>query len=592
MCRVPTLRGGTTMPHRNQCDTGGSAVPVRQRFDATTLTALFEPFNRCDAPGVVVAAAIDEAVVLRRAFGMANVGTGVGLDMQTRLRIGSTTKHMTCLAALLLQEASALDIDAPVRRYLPELTGVAGDATLRSLMFHTSGQRCALDISLLTNGLAVPPDGYLLDIQSRQSGVNFAAGERMMYCNGGYHLISRVLERVSAQPFAALLASAIFEPLGMNDTFCLPDDYQIRSHVAASHVPRGDGTYERGIFPSQEILGEGGVVSCVDDMLKWCAHLRGEKSVGAPATWEAMFSSPVFSSGARSDYMMGLKRTRYRGCELIHHAGGVVGGTCQMLCVPAHGIDIVLLSNGAIPSPAALSLRMLDILLADRMSGYPVPTPAKIDSTGDLAGTYREVDGDLVYEIGERGGDMLLGGPLESGAPWLFRRDAPDGGPLEFALESGGDGSFVLRWENAAAPDDGRRLRIAHCGHARAYHRIETPPCLNADAIEALSGEYVSEEADAVATLRPMPPDQRAHDGVGATMVLVMAGRAGECRYDVAPVDVDLFRFSPVGPNAMLAGTIAVVRCRNTGRVTGVSVNTARTRNLRFVKSLSLATRK
>lgn len=291
-------------------------------FDDDALIALFGPFNRSDAPGVVVGVAIDGKVVLRRAFGMANVELGIALDARTRLRIGSTTKHMACLAALLLQEAGALDIDAPVRRYLPELTGVAGEPTLRSLMNHTSGQRCALDISLLTNGLAVPQAGYLLDIQRRQTHVNFPAGERMMYCNGGYHLVSLAIERASGQSFGSLLASEIFEPLGMSDTFCLSDDFQIRNRMAACHVKRSDGAYERGLFPSREILGEGCVVSCVDDMLRWCAHLRAEKSVGSRATWDAMFSSPTFSSGLRSDYMMGLKRTHYRGCELIHHAGG------------------------------------------------------------------------------------------------------------------------------------------------------------------------------------------------------------------------------------------------------------------------------
>ncbi|MGR9579826.1 serine hydrolase domain-containing protein [Pandoraea sputorum] len=553
-------------------------------FDDDALIALFGPFNRSDAPGVVVGVAIDGKVVLRRAFGMANVELGIALDARTRLRIGSTTKHMACLAALLLQEAGALDIDAPVRRYLPELTGVAGEPTLRSLMNHTSGQRCALDISLLTNGLAVPQAGYLLDIQRRQTHVNFPAGERMMYCNGGYHLVSLAIERASGQSFGSLLASEIFEPLGMSDTFCLSDDFQIRNRMAACHVKRSDGAYERGLFPSREILGEGCVVSCVDDMLRWCAHLRAEKSVGSRATWDAMFSSPTFSSGLRSDYMMGLKRTHYRGCELIHHAGGVVGGTCQMLYVPEYGVDIVLLSNGAIPAPAALSLRMLDVLLADRMRAYPLPPPAPMLASSAYAGTYRDTSGDVVYDVVERDGGMTLSGPLEPGIPTLYERDAPERGTREFASESSGDGTFRLQWGTDIDPDDSGHVRIVHCGHPATFRRVVSQASPDVEMIDALSGIYFSEEADARATLRPLGQAQPQGDG-RAVMSLVMTGNAGECSYEVFEVENDLLRFSPGGPNAMLTGTLAIVRHPDTGLVEGISVNTARTRNLRFTKS-------
>ncbi|MFJ2995710.1 serine hydrolase domain-containing protein [Pandoraea sp. NPDC087047] len=563
-------------------------MSAQARFDDQALVALFEPFNRSDAPGIVVGVAMDGEIALRHAFGMADVGLGLGLHARTRLRIGSTSKHMTCLAALLLQEANALDIDVPVRRYLPELSAVAGEATIRSLMFHTSGQRCALDISLLTNGLAAPQPGYLLDVQRRQTNANFPAGERMMYCNGGYHLMSLAIERASTQSFAAFLASQIFEPLGMNDTFCLPDDYRIRSQMATCHVDRGDRAYDRGIFPSREILGEGSVVSCVDDMLKWCAHLRGEKRVGSPATWDLMFSSPTFSSGRRSDYMMGLKRTQYRGCELIHHAGGVVGGTCQMLCVPEHGIDIVLLSNGAISAPAALSLRMLDILLADAMKECPVPVPAKVAPSLEHAGTYREMNGDVVYDIVAQGENMSLSGPLEPSNPTLYALTTSEDAACEFGLESSGDGTFLLlllRWETATGSDNAAPLRISHCGHASTYRRVEMPALMSIDDIDSLSGAYTSEEADARATLRPALLREDAREDANAIMSLVIVGRAGECRYDVFPVDTDLFRFSPQGPNAITTGTISIVRRPGTGNVEGFSVNTARTRNLRFAKA-------
>ena len=75
------------------------------------------------------------------------------------MRIGSISKHFTCLLALLLAEDGKLDIDAPIRTYIPELTGPGGEPTLRQLMQHRGGSRCYLDLGFIGHGMAVPPAG-------------------------------------------------------------------------------------------------------------------------------------------------------------------------------------------------------------------------------------------------------------------------------------------------------------------------------------------------------------------------------------------------------------------------------------------------
>lgn len=89
-----------------------------------TLDALFETVNRSDAPGLVVGVSQLGKTVYRRGFGLASVELGVAntpwTRMRMRMRIGSTSKHFACLAALLLGEAGtplvgryrAADLDA------------------------------------------------------------------------------------------------------------------------------------------------------------------------------------------------------------------------------------------------------------------------------------------------------------------------------------------------------------------------------------------------------------------------------------------------------------------------------------------------
>ena len=73
------------------------------------------------------------------------------------MRIGSITKHFTCLLALLLAEEGKLDVDQPIRTYIPELAGPGGEPTLRQLMQHRGGSRCYLDLGFIGHGMSVPP---------------------------------------------------------------------------------------------------------------------------------------------------------------------------------------------------------------------------------------------------------------------------------------------------------------------------------------------------------------------------------------------------------------------------------------------------
>ena len=119
-----------------------TTAPPAPKTNIEAIDELFKPVNRSDAPGLVVGIAQCGKILYRRGFGLASVELGVANTPRTRMRIGSTSKHFTCVAALLLAEEGKLDIDAGVRRYLPELRDLQPEPTLRQLMTHTSGYRC------------------------------------------------------------------------------------------------------------------------------------------------------------------------------------------------------------------------------------------------------------------------------------------------------------------------------------------------------------------------------------------------------------------------------------------------------------------
>ena len=542
------------------------------------LSALFRPYARSDGPGVVVGIAQHGELFYRKAFGMASLEHARALTTATRLRIGSVSKHFTCLAALLLCEEGLLDADAGIGTYIPELSRAGGAPTLRQLMSHRGGQRCALDLALLTQGLAIPPRGATLAAQIRQRDENFHPGERMMYSNGGYHLLSLAIERASGMPFDAFLDARIFTPMGMHETASIDNDMAVVPGIASFHVPDGEGGYLRGIFPSREILGEGGIVSTVDDMLRWTAHMHGEKIVGTDATWAQMLEMPVFSSGQGSNYALGLKQTIYRGVQLTHHSGGVIGGTSHMLFSATHGLDVVLLSNGAVDTPIDLAHRIVDIVLATVLSGDGPPIPARASAHAARLGCYRSLESNAVYALEDHDGALALGGWLCAGKPLPLY--PIEGSPTnDVAIEAGSDGTFSVHWGMHNAPDDIDHLRIAHCGHAETFERVAEAPPMTAEIAAEMCGIYESHDANARAVIEHDPADH-------STLILRMQGAAGGCDYRLTPIADHVFGMAPIAPLAFIDGIVTLSQDPSQQVTPGFRIDTQRSRRVTFMRAV------
>src|SRR5687768_12400291 len=98
--------------------------------------------ERLHVPGVAVGVQ-HEGKEHTAGFGVTNVDHPVPVDADTLFQIGSTTKTVTGTVAMQLVESGMLDLDAPVRTYLPDLRlsneAVAGAVTMRHLFTHTAG---------------------------------------------------------------------------------------------------------------------------------------------------------------------------------------------------------------------------------------------------------------------------------------------------------------------------------------------------------------------------------------------------------------------------------------------------------------------
>jgi D-aminopeptidase len=456
-------------------------------FDEGQLDALFAPFNRGDQPGLAVGVAHRGRPLYRRGYGLASVELPVALTPSTRLRVGSVTKHFCALAVMLLAEDGRLSIGDSIRRHLPELPDWAEPITLSHLMGHTSGMRCSIDALFFLNGAAgrpVPADAQARILRQLRS-VNFAAGTDFLYCNGGYTLLTELVERLADEPFGDFLRERILAPVGLHDSLLRADDDACLTNAATLHRARAGGGYDRSRSGVPHD-GAGGLVSTVDDMLRWMAHLR-QPRVGSASTWAAMREPLRLANGAATGYGLGLMRGAHRGLPVLHHSGAVVGGASQMIQVPDHELDIVILANSGSVDAVGLAEQVINVCI----SGLPAAPQAALL---DIEGSYLDAAaGRLIRLVPHEGATRV------------------DINGARLPLKRLADGTLWCR----ANPSSGATLAVAACsrdlvwrelGRTLNLPRVQAP---EGDAARAPEGVYRVPDLGLTARLTQGPTQSR-----------------------------------------------------------------------------------
>ena len=490
-------------------------------IDSSALDKLLEPFANADKPGFAVGVALNGIPKYRRGVGVASVELPVQLSPTIRMRIGSTTKQFCALAIMLLAEDGRLSIDDSPRQHIPELPDWAETFTIRHLLSQTSGMRDSFDLLFQTcgPGIITPPETplqILFDVDS----VNFPPGTSWRYNNSGYVVLSEIVERLSGQPFGEFLKTRIFDPIGMNETLLRSVDTDMVPNSASLHVPLPTGSWSRGVF-GVPLRGEGGVVSTVDDMLRWLAHMT-DPVVGSAESWEQMRTSY-----ATHGYGFGLMIQKHRGLDIVHHPGAVAGGSSEALKVLGHDLDIVVLNNNGLNVMAMYQL--VDAIID---ACIPSLQPVLENAAGTpVTGTFFSRETGRVISLLAHEGQQLM---VLSGMMLPTVRDGE--GALSVPILP----TDLRVWPSA----DGARLEITEYGSADTLEKIEPP---QGETLDDLVGSYRSGTAGILAEL------SRTDQGYN----LRFGNALGSLVYPLTPIGPRLWQM--VSPVPMpLGGTLEI----------------------------------
>ena len=370
-------------------------------FDERRIDALLSEFESSRHPGAAVGIAIDGRAVYRQGFGVANMELPVVLSPTIRMRIASVSKHITALMYMLLCEDGDAKIDDPIGRYLPELDPISHKVTMLQLMGHTSGLHDVFEICHQFSGTTHSVTSeQLLSMYCSLSEVNAPPGTAWIYNNGGFLLLSIAIERITGKSLEDVLRERIFQPLGMYATLLRRYDTDYMPNSAAAHVTSPAGGYEKSNFFGTAWAGEGGIVSTVDDMLRWLAHMDSP-IVGSRTTWEAMSLPQMLANGTSTGYGLGLVVGSYRGLTTFQHPGGGQGGSAHLLKIPDAKLGVVVLMNRDGVHAAELCERIVDAC-------FPASDCTKQKSVYPLAcGVFRSKKTDRVVQLIAKEGQQI-----------------------------------------------------------------------------------------------------------------------------------------------------------------------------------------
>jgi len=420
-----------------------NAAPATDRTAALVREA--DAFFKGQQPGGVVLVTQGDQVLLRRAYGMADIENGVAMRPDATLRLASVTKQFTAVAVMQLVQAGKLRLETPLDTLDPALAGPMGKVTVQQLLTHTSGIKNVSSIPASRAARREDADALSLIGYFKDLPLEFASGTRFRYSNSNYIVLTHLIQRLSGQSYAEYMQQAIFQPLGMQHT-------RYDTHLAiipgrAHGYRKAQGVLQNADFISMtQPQGAGGLISTVDDLARWHQALRDGTLVPAALLAQAM-SKTVLADGKASPYGFGWIIGQVQGVADVEHGGFINGFNSYVVQLKAPDVFATVLTNAEFLDPTTLTVRLAAIA-AD------VPYAATVAPSAKDAvwlGRYVLAEDDVRVL-------SLVDGHLQ-----LLRQGE---GEEPVAVSSGTDGRYYLDGGldalSFATADDGRAVMTLH----------------------------------------------------------------------------------------------------------------------------------
>jgi CubicO group peptidase (beta-lactamase class C family) len=361
---------------------------------------------------------LHDGQIVDGAAGLLSTTTGVEATPDSLFQIGSITKLWTATLVLQLADEGKVDLDAPVRTYLPEFRlgdeAAAAVITTRQLLNHTAG----FEGDIFTD--TGPGDDCVARFVDTLHDLPqlFAPGERFSYNNAGYVVLGRLVEVVRGLTYDECLRQHLIGPLGLTHAATGPYE-AILYRVAVGHLELEPGagyqpapvwTFARSNAPA------GAMLSMRPRDLLAFARMHLEDGRAADGTQVLAAGTTARMQQREVDlpdigvmgtsWGLGFERFDTPAGALVGHDGNTIGQAAFLRMVVEDGLAVTLLTNGG--DAMALYRDVFGLVLGE-LGRIPLPAlpsppeqPEPVDARR-FAGTYSSRVADLTVSQDDDG---------------------------------------------------------------------------------------------------------------------------------------------------------------------------------------------
>jgi CubicO group peptidase (beta-lactamase class C family) len=317
--------------------------------------------------GVVLVRYQDGSEVFR-SVGDAVREFGVPHQRDTRFKFHSLTKPLTSVALYSAIADGFIDDEASICRYLEPCPAEWQPVQVGQLLNHSSG------LPELENDWF---SGWQGDLRStyqalldERSDFSLVAdpGTTFRYSNGGYALLSLVLEAATGQPIHSVMASRVFEPAGMTDAEMerAPDrsvDGWYNGPVLTYRLAAGYNGSPSEVRTAYSLMytipGAGGAIGTADDLVHFARAVLRDGLLPDGLSEKMLTPDPVVHERYADGWIVGERQGHLR----YSHTGGTNGFLSSLDYYPDLDLTIVILSNLGFTDLGGLSGSIANIAL-------------------------------------------------------------------------------------------------------------------------------------------------------------------------------------------------------------------------------------
>jgi CubicO group peptidase (beta-lactamase class C family) len=300
--------------------------------------------QRLPIPGLAVGVWHD-GIEQTAGFGVTSVENPLPVTPDTLFQVGSISKTFTATALMMLWEAGKVDLDTPLRAYLPDFQlsdeSVAAHVTIKHLLTHTGGW-----LGDYFNDFGFGDDAQakmLIEIAKLPQFTPL--GEVWSYCNTGFNIAGRIVEVITGQSYEAAIKGMILDPLSMSMTFYFPHDVMTYRFAVGHEIINRAAKVARPWPIGRNGHPVGGVVSTVADLLKYARFHMGDGSGLLKPESIRLMQTPIVTGSGLDVFGLSWFITPIGDTPILRHGGATHGFQADFTIVPARQFAITTLTN-------------------------------------------------------------------------------------------------------------------------------------------------------------------------------------------------------------------------------------------------------